>query len=145
MGKQSKGQNGAAWKGRARRLLLLACCRWCFLPPARFPPITCPSLDLFMSSRNASQLTVSLGSCEWKLPFGETFMTPFKGRHLKHRKEGTWKCHTVSRGLVQTAERQDGWELCSCTTYSMCWRNKTPVVREVESAGVPPSNALKMW
>lgn len=28
-------------------------------------------------------------------------MTPLKGRHLKHRKEGTWKCHTVSRGALK--------------------------------------------
>lgn len=54
-----------------------------------FPSITWSSLDLFMSRRNASQLTISLSSCEWKLLFRETFMTPFKGWRLKHRKEGT--------------------------------------------------------
>lgn len=32
-------------------------------------------------------------------------MTPFKGPHLKHRKEGTEKCHTVSRDLSKTPAR----------------------------------------
>lgn len=73
-----------------------------------FPSFTWSSLGLFMSARNASQLTVSLSSCEWKLLFlgrgwwrAGTFMAPFKGWHLKHRKEGTWKCHTVSRGPLK--------------------------------------------
>lgn len=70
-------------------------------------------------------------------------MTPFKGRLLKHRKEGTWKCHTVSRGLVQTADRQDGWEFALGTAYSTCPRNKTPVVQEGDSAGVPPEQHSK--
>ena len=76
-------------------------------------------------------------------------MTPFKGRHPKHRKEGTCKCRTVSRGLLQTAERQDrwmdGWMDGSFVKYisTMCGRDKTPVMQE-DSPGFPKESSKDM-